>query len=195
MTTKQMKKNVNNITKKTPVRFCYCNFPGCKTCREAKGTLHFGTISVLAGIHRTKNNPVVDRNKTRKRHAIRAYLRCECLRHIGKDKNDESKDYRICSDHKVIAITRQINWTTTNNKTKTEMVRLYFPEKVGIESNLNDLETTTRRNNGGIGNSRTRKSTMESVQQRLDDGDKVTTWAWHLTQLVDRSEWESTMDR
>jgi hypothetical protein len=89
---KTNEKNDDNISKKTPVRFCYCNFPGCKNCREANGTLHCRSISVLAGIHRTIDNPVVDRNKTLKYHAIHAYLQRECLRPFGKDINDESKD-------------------------------------------------------------------------------------------------------
>jgi hypothetical protein len=33
------------------------------------------------------------------------------------------------------------------------------------------------------------------MKQCLDDDDKVTTGAWELTPLVDRSEWESTMDK
>jgi hypothetical protein len=84
------------------------------------------------------------------------------LQRIGKDINDDNKDYRICSEHKVIAVIRQITWTTTNSKTKTEIICLYVPEAVGIESSLNDLETTTRRNNGGVGNSCKQKSKMDS---------------------------------
>jgi hypothetical protein len=75
------------------------------------------------------------------------------------------------------------------------MVQLYVPEAVGIESKLHNLETTRRRDNSGVGNSHKRKLTINTEQQRLDQGNKVITWAWELTQLVDRREWESTMDR
>lgn len=108
-----------------------------------------------------------DRNEPRKRYAARLFLRRECMRRLGKDPMDNHTDYRVCSDQTTIPITRQVTWVGKDNKTRKETVRFYVPEAVGIHSNLNNSTTSTTRDNGGVGNTRKRKLTLETVQQRL----------------------------
>jgi hypothetical protein len=88
------------------------------------------------------------------------------MRRLAKDPSNPHPEYQICSDHAILPITRQVNWIGTGNKTRKDLARFYVPESVGMHSDLNNRTTSTR------------KFAMETFQQRLEEGDEMTTCAW-----------------
>ncbi len=188
---------------KKTIRFVYCNFPGCKSKRDCNKKeddenrqIQFYRIPFPPGTGRDEDNPVQDTNFNRRKYEIRRALRRECLNRLGRDVNDKSMDLRICNEHEVAKITKNVAWTDLKGDTLFEPVRMFVPSNDGVESNLTNSSSKKKkpRDNGGVAASRARTRTIKEIEGQIEGGCEKAKWIWELNQAWDQTEWELLMD-
>ena len=71
-----------------------------------------------------KKKQVQDANVTQQSHVICQVLRQECVQRVGFD----SKRLRICSQHKVVPITKRVPLVDIQGKQRWTLVLMFVPE-------------------------------------------------------------------
>lgn len=126
-------------------------------------------------------------NNVRLTYATKKFIRLEFLRRIGAATNDTRADIRICNNHQVERLTKQVTYELLNGTQCTTTITFDVPSAFTFKSNMNSNSAVKHRNNKGNAYNRFQRNYLHE-SSRCAETNQNWDWALVLFQALEEQE-------